>query len=123
MCRNIRRGIDPTISLIPASQAFNPETGDVPGGLSIGAGAITDGRALGDWDDILALTVRSESDPFVGRFGGALVESPLAEVVWFATEQPHSTPADPNDGMRRIYRRVLLIAIAWQGERRSPSTA
>jgi len=107
-------GIDPTISLVPASQAFDSDTGAVPGGLNIGAGAVTDGRALGDWDDILALTVRSESDPFVGRYNNALVESPLAEVVWFATEQPASTPADPNDGMRRIYRRVLLIA-PWLG--------
>ena len=111
---NTTNGIDTTISLIPASQAFDSETGAVPGGLNIGAGAVTDGRALGDWDDILALTVRSESDPFTGRFNNALVESPLAEVLWFATEQPPSTPADPNDGMRRIYRRVLLIA-PWLG--------
>jgi prepilin-type N-terminal cleavage/methylation domain-containing protein len=96
-------GLDATISLVPSSQRVDPSTG-----------AVTDGRALGDWDDVLALTVRSESDPFVARVGGNLAESPLAEVIWFAREQGPSTPPDPNDGMRRIYRRVLLIA-PWLG--------
>ena len=116
---NTANGIDTTISLIPSSQAFDSETGSVPGG-NIGAGSVTDGRALGDWDDVLALTVRSESDPFTARVrnlatgNDELEESPLAEVIWLAREQGPSTPANPNDGMRRIYRRVLLIA-PWLG--------
>lgn len=96
---------------------------------------ITDGSGLGDADDILMLTVRNEHEPFVGRmpeisngtvanFAGwqsKTVESPLAEVVWFAIENPGYTDAtltsDPTadrffgePGMRTIYRRTLLIA-------------
>jgi len=97
---------------------------------------------IGDHDDILMLTVRNEHEPFVGRvpkndgsssavrtnITNALaftswehtsLESPLAEVVWYAIENPGQDP-DGNDedaegfygepGMRTIYRRTLLIA-------------
>ncbi len=78
-----------------------------------------DGGGLGDYDDILALTVRSESEPFVapGRrlnntttfWEDGMVESDLAEIIWFAVENPTGDPTlEP--GMRTIYRRVLLIA-------------
>ncbi len=77
------------------------------------------GSALGDYDDILALTVRSESEPFVGRmpvWNGATnrwvwqsIESDLAEVIWYAVENPaNGSLGEP--GMRTVYRRVLLIA-------------
>lgn len=75
------------------------------------------GSALGDYDDILALTVRSESEPFKGRsvvWDGnqwivQTIESDLAEVIWFAVENPaDGTNGEP--GMRTVYRRVLLIA-------------
>ena len=103
--------IDATTSLLPSSQKIDPSVGQV-----------TDGRALGDWDDIIALTVRSESDPFVGvddlgtpaNGDDVTVESPLAEVIWFANERPAGTPPDAYDGMRTVYRRVLLIA-PWRG--------
>jgi type II secretory pathway pseudopilin PulG len=124
--------IDHKLSTIPSSNLpFNA------------ADWITDGAGLGDHDDILMLTVRNEHEPFVGRMptevradefradtfddwkSGAL-ESPLAEVVWYAVENPGYTE-DPNDaadgdsdptanrffgepGMRTIYRRTLLIA-------------
>jgi len=83
----------------------------------------TDGMALGDYDDILALTVRSESAPFVGRGlvwdstanagAGAwidgTIQSNLAEVIWYAVENPaDGSLGEP--GMRTVYRRVLLIA-------------
>jgi len=50
--------------------------------------ANTDARGLGDYDDVLALTVRSESEPFVGRmpvwrnnrWEFDIIESDLAEV-------------------------------------------
>jgi hypothetical protein len=86
---------------------------------------VTDGWALGDYDDILALTVRSVGEPFVGRGpNGQIIQSQLAEVVWYAVENPQTDPTyntsyDPNSpqltglgepGMRRIYRRVNLIA-------------
>lgn len=53
-----------------------------------------DGPMLGDWDDIIATTIRSEGEPFVGRqftgmVGGvaqyALIQSNLAEVIWFTS--------------------------------------
>ena len=87
-------------------------------------GAITNGHGLGDYDDILALTVRSESEPFVGRRtvlrpGGTAtnpahwiqetIMSKHAEVIWYAVENPATATTD-EPGMRTIYRRVLLIA-------------
>ncbi len=90
----------------------------------------TDGRGLGDADDTLMLTVRNETDQFVGRipirvgnespnfqrfpqWGIETIESPLAEVVWFAVENPperNTTFAFGEPGFRTIYRRALLIA-------------
>ena len=93
---------------------------------------------LGDADDVLMLTVRNEHEPFVGRvpemskkgatsvrpnqtdaapFGNwnsETIESPLAEVVWYAVENPRESEnangyfGEP--GMRTIYRRTLLVA-------------
>ena len=88
---------------------------------------------LGDYDDILMLTVRNEHEPFVGKvpenvrsdlnranpFGEwdeRALESPLAEVVWYAIENPDEATNDiangyfGEPGMRTIYRRALLIA-------------
>ena len=53
----------------------------------------------GDIDDILMFTVRSRTEPFVGRFNGASVESSDAEIAWFVRG-------------RTLYRRVLLVAPA-----------
>ena len=110
---------------------------------------VTDAAGLGDHDDVLMLTVRNEHEPFVGRMPTNVrrnatranpfvarsgeegweygtIESPLAEVVWYAVENPGYTddpdvPADGESdpsaeaffgepGMRTIYRRALLIA-------------
>jgi prepilin-type N-terminal cleavage/methylation domain-containing protein len=116
--------IDHTTSTIPSSNlAFKDATW------------ATDGGGLGDYDDILMLTSRNEHEPFVGRIPAGLdakngfkgwtsetIQSPLAEVVWFAMENPGYTDAsftDPDPtgkhffgepGMRTIYRRTLLIA-------------
>ncbi len=67
---------------------------------------------LGDFDDILAFTTRRFDRPFKGRFGNlGTVESPVAEVIWFAVENPVSdVPGAPEAGLRTIYRRTLLIA-------------
>jgi hypothetical protein len=98
-------------------------------------------NGLGDYDDILMLTVRNEQEPFVGRMPANVrqqngqvypfnvldgttqqsagwdvetIESPLAEVVWFAIENPVESENPDNffgePGMRTIYRRTLLIA-------------
>ena len=95
----------------------------------------SDGSGLGDYDDILMLTVRNEHKPFVGRTPSEVdanggfknwksvnTESTLAEVIWFAMENPGYadqalTDPDPTGkrffgepGYRTIYRRTLLIA-------------
>ena len=93
-------------------------------------------NGLGDYDDILALTTRNEEEPFVGLvpdpdtvrdvngsgnppdvnpfsiWESTPVQSPLAEVVWFAVENPINTAGGffGEPGLRTIYRRVLLIA-------------
>jgi hypothetical protein len=100
--------IDSAISIIPSTQTVNTT-----------AGAVTDGGGLGDHDDILALTVRSEAEPFVAEVGNATVTSALAEVVWYAAEEQQGASPRPTDGMRKIYRRVLLIA-PWLGPWNSP---
>lgn len=109
-----------------SDNSFVASVGPPANTLHVGA------SGLGDYDDILMLTVRNENEPFVGRtptnlgtvnsvnlFGNWMsktLESTLAEVVWFAIENPD---ADTNDstrkffgepGMRTIYRRTLLIA-------------
>jgi len=91
-------GIDVMTSTLPSSQLIDAE-----------AGQRTDGRSLGDYDDVLALTVRSDDEKFVAQVGGNRVESRLAEVIWFAIENPdNGLLGEP--GMRRIYRRALIIA-------------
>lgn len=52
---------------------------------------------VGDNDDILLFTTRSQGEPFVGRFGTGTVESQVAEVAWFLRGTT-------------LYRRVLLVA-------------
>lgn len=136
-------GIDLTISSLPGSNLRDESTPrDQEGrGRMIGSYAAlpedvpTDGRGLGDADDTLMLTVRNEQQPFVGRipprpaltgafgpanslyaaWGTEEYESPLAEVIWFALENPperedSETFAFGEPGYRTIYRRALLIA-------------
>ncbi|HEY4234455.1 MAG TPA: prepilin-type N-terminal cleavage/methylation domain-containing protein, partial [Lacipirellulaceae bacterium] len=119
--------IDHATSIIPASNlpfTTKPNQGNWA----------TDGAGLGDADDILMLTVRNEHEPFVGNMPAALdvrpnvnnastmdlwknvqtIESPLAEVVWYAVENPVDDIITNHffgePGMRTIYRRTLLIA-------------
>lgn len=127
--------LDLSISSLPGSNLERDPLDDVEGrGLAIGSNAElpeeikTDGRGLGDADDILMLTVRNEKQPFVGRipnrtnntpantafpaWGFEDVESQLAEVVWFAIENPvdpQRTFAFGEPGYRTIHRRALLI--------------
>ncbi|MCC6493857.1 MAG: prepilin-type N-terminal cleavage/methylation domain-containing protein [Pirellulales bacterium] len=123
-------GIDFATSAIPSGgdpMTRTPYTSS----LAWYEGDVTNAGALGDWDDVLALTVRSESEPFAAQVEnvatGAVVtvESPLAEVVWYAGENPADDPSTPQDetivdgnrlepGMRRLYRRAYLIA-PWLG--------
>jgi type II secretory pathway pseudopilin PulG len=66
---------------------------------------------IGDIDDVLALTVRSRNRPFRGRwFNGTtteIVESNVAEVIWWTTWDNAGTPGY-NDTIT-LHRRVLLV--------------
>ena len=82
------------------------------------------GSIMGDADDVLALTVRSSGEPFVGWGWNSttntrmLVESPTAEVIWYAVPNGRSLPAgatttNPNPypiQLYTLYRRVLLVS-------------
>lgn len=167
-----RPGIDLTVSSLPGSNLRSNATLDDEEGRGrvLGSneplieGIPTDGRGLGDADDILMLTVRNEDEPFIGRIpkrfandrlttvaplsdpasrgfglwgveagdytgGDETVESQLAEVVWFAVENPtevEPTFAFGEPGYRTIYRRALLIlpdidyGIVVRGQRARP---
>ncbi|HEY3395160.1 MAG TPA: prepilin-type N-terminal cleavage/methylation domain-containing protein [Lacipirellulaceae bacterium] len=124
--------IDPAESIIPGANdgSLVQESGN---------NVISTVNGLGDYDDILMLTVRNEHEPFVGRVPANVrinasqaapfnvedspnapgwdidtITSPLAEVVWFAIENPLEGENPENffgePGMRTIYRRTLLIA-------------
>jgi hypothetical protein len=60
---------------------------------------------IGDTDDVLMMTIHSRGTPFIGRGPQGMVESNLAEVVWFVA------PAETESQSRplTLYRRVLLI--------------
>lgn len=73
------------------------------------------GTIMGDVDDILAMTVRSEDRPFRGRFNGEIIESDVAEVVWWTSiddvdgdGQFENGQFDYDDTIT-LHRRVLLI--------------
>ena len=52
---------------------------------------------VGDFDDVLMFTTRSQSRPFVGKCGANAVQSDVAEVSWFLRGNT-------------LHRRVLLVA-------------
>ncbi len=66
---------------------------------------------LGDTDDTLAMTIRAKDGVlYRGTIGGAVQESPLAEVLWFTTVNDVDGAAGIgfSDSVR-IHRRLLLI--------------
>lgn len=71
---------------------------------------------MGDADDILALTVRSSGEPFVGVMNAGnnavMAESQTAEVIWFALPNGRSIVTSDSTSpiqLYTLYRRVLLI--------------
>ncbi|HMP80647.1 MAG TPA: hypothetical protein PKD54_14430, partial [Pirellulaceae bacterium] len=66
-------------------------------------------NVLGDTDDILALTTRAEGKPFRGRYNGGVIESNVAEVIWWTNVDVVNIGEPSYTDSVRIYRRVLLI--------------
>ncbi len=101
-----------------------------PGYFTIVEGTATDNNTynkdpnathLGDFDDIIAATLRSKNRPFRGRFrsfGGTrysnaqqVIESELAEVVWWSWFIDRIAPNGQlnHDDQLNVHRRALLI--------------
>ena len=84
--------------------------------------------SLGDYDDILMLTVKTRGDPFVGRIQGRLIpnssvqgqldfipgpqattiESRVAEVVWWVRDRDNNGFREPGEPLL-VHRRALLV--------------
>lgn len=65
---------------------------------------------FGDVDDILMFTARSLDQPFRGRFGGQIIESNYAEIIWWTVfEDENGDNQFNSDENLRLFRRVLLI--------------
>lgn len=65
---------------------------------------------FGDVDDILMFTARSLDKPFRGRFGGVIIESNYAEIIWWTAFEDENGDGQYNvDERLKLYRRVLLI--------------
>jgi hypothetical protein len=75
-------------------------------------------QIMGDNDDVLMFTVRTRAEPFVGKFNGTgTIESPVAEVMYFAIANGPVVDAatTPVTRLCTLYRRVLLVAPGQRG--------
>ncbi|HEX4142105.1 MAG TPA: prepilin-type N-terminal cleavage/methylation domain-containing protein [Pirellulales bacterium] len=108
-------------SYLPLASPILAQLGNVPNPLNgtattYSSAGLTANDIMGDADDVLMLTVRSQGEPFVGWGGtGYLTESNTAEVIWYAVPNGRSLPGDPSSNSAAIqlytlYRRVLLVA-------------
>lgn len=89
----------------------NPDVRDLGSGfLEVPAGWDT---TIGDLDDVIMFTARSDGDPYIGRYQGTTIESAVAEIIWWI----HFDPRDDRnlDGVWNpgeqltIRRRVMLV--------------
>lgn len=65
---------------------------------------------LGDYDDVLMFTTRSQSGPFVGTFNGTQsIESMTAEVAWFCQPAPTQPFNDIGLTLYNLYRKQMLV--------------
>jgi type II secretory pathway pseudopilin PulG len=128
---NTPSGLDTEVSLVPRAndgQLIQWDDANNDGKYDTGETILSHTSALGDYDDILAMTVESPTERFRGkgrglRAGGIptnpndwvdmAIQSPHAEVVWFSIENPPDR-SQGEPGMRKLYRRTLLIA-PWYG--------
>lgn len=73
-------------------------------------------NSLGDYDDAICLTVRSDGVPFRGRWVDpatnqtSMIESNVAEIIWFTDfdDRNLNVQVDPDERIA-VYRRVLLV--------------
>jgi hypothetical protein len=65
----------------------------------------------GDIDDILAMTIRSTGEPFVGMYNGQMIQSQVAEVIWFMSfvDKDGDDLFTPGTDPLSLHRRVLLV--------------
>jgi len=63
---------------------------------------------LGDYDDVLMFTTRSQGSPFIGTFNGTeSIESMTAEVAWFCQPAPVQPFTDVT--LYNLYRKQMLV--------------
>jgi hypothetical protein len=99
-----------------------PQAGAGEGYLSLYDGVSRDNtyqatsyNYVGDVDDVIGMTVRSSGEPFVGRYNGTMIQSQVAEVVWFTSFNNGTEQATVNTGTYdpsrpvTVHRRVLLV--------------
>ncbi|MFN0018223.1 MAG: type II secretion system protein J [Pirellulaceae bacterium] len=84
--------------------------------LDLNGDGKADSAMLGDCDDILVMTIRSQGEPFVGRWWNSvtgayqIVQSNLAEVIWFTTfKDVNANGSWQMNEPRYLVRRQLLI--------------
>jgi type II secretory pathway pseudopilin PulG len=65
----------------------------------------SDDRLLGDTDDIILFTTRSDAADFRGKLGPAGIRSPYAEVIWYCTR----TPASVDPATFTLHRRQRIV--------------
>jgi hypothetical protein len=72
----------------------------------------TGATLFGDVDDVLMFTTRTRGAPFAGKLNGVVIESPVAEVVYFLVQNGPVVDARTATPTRlcTLYRRVLLVA-------------
>jgi type II secretory pathway pseudopilin PulG len=65
---------------------------------------------LGDLDDALVFTARSNGRPFRGRYNGKILESTIAEIIWWTYHDDRNADMKVDyDESVTVYRRVLLV--------------
>ena len=95
----------------PLSSAFFPTTDkDWDGDLSNNTNPGTTDTTRGDIDDILAFTTRNAKSPFIGQRGVNVIQSSVAEVIWWIQYEDLNNNGIMDAGEKLlIYRRALLV--------------
>lgn len=65
---------------------------------------------VGDYDDILCFTARTTGEPFRGRYNGNVIESNVAEIIWWLSlEDENGDGVWSTEEDFFLHRRVLLV--------------